>query len=284
MTIGVVDGNNVAIASWAVSRDLRNSKGLPTGIYFQFLRTLRTLIKKESLTQMYVAWDSPFSWRKDYYPEYKANRKDKNKSDDFKEYFNQLDYLKKMCEFVNLKQIQKERYEADDLAAFFSKAAVEGQDTLLISNDKDWHQLVHPKCTQYIPRSQKKLTAEMFTAVTGCDDVEMFQSMKAIMGDDGDNVPGVVGVGEITALKYLKGDLSSGAKYEAISKWMEDPQGYQRSRTLTDLGQKTPDISLTEIQRGFLDEKQFEIFCKEMEYGSILEDVGAWLAPFASLK
>lgn len=274
--IAVIDGNNVAMASFSTARDMCNSKGFPTGLYFNFLRTLKSIIEQESIDAVYVAWDSKESWRREFYPDYKKARREKPKSESFSDYFDQTDYLKQVIARLGFNQILKPRYEADDIAAYYSKYSSILGKVLLVSNDKDWWQLVTPETEVFMPMKKKKLNVNNFELVTGCPDTESFIKMKSIMGDDGDSVPGVPGVAEITTLKYLKNQLTT-SKLEAIENWMKDPEGYLRSRKLVDLVANPPEITPEEItySEGFLADF-FEAFCREMEYHSIMEKLPAW--------
>ena len=105
--------------------------------------------------------------------------------------------------------------------------------------------------------------------------------MKAITGDKGDDVPGCTGVGDVTALKYLRGELTKGKKFEAIEAWKADENGYALAKRLTDLRDIEIPTAALQLTPGKFD--QMEAFRLLSHYGfeSIISQFNHWMEPFA---
>lgn len=250
----LVDGNNLFHAGWHTTQGLRDSRGRPTGAAVTFLTQLagirRTL--KTNLPFL-VAWDRTPEWRTLIYPEYKGNRDRSSGSDnsDFnwaKELL--LEALPKMGVLQISGYIDRDdiRYgiEADDIASIYAHT---GQAHILISSDKDWLQLIgaQPE-TQIYRQIQKTLVAtpEQFHEATGYPTTEIYRKAKALTGESGDNIPGLLGIGPKTALKWLMNEKVSSAVNEKIDEWVSNPEGFNRSYKLFSLDIR--DIPVGSIQ------------------------------------
>lgn len=267
----VVDGMNVFKTALATGRGLRNSDDIATGGTFHGLRTILNAYKNFNFESIVVLWDRAPYWRKNYYPEYKANRKSERTEQEIRDF--EIDYynFRSSISHLGILQLDALTFEADDLAYTVSKI-LDGP-TLLWSNDHDWWQLVSPNCSVYAHRVKQLVGVENFHSQTGFVDPKRYLEAKIIMGDGGDNIPGVSGVGPKKADKYLDGTLS-GTLVEKIDEFLESP-AYERNKLLMDLSmcptdptqkwvvsKEVPDDSkfqkiLTTLQINSLDKKQW---------------------------
>ncbi|MDX5368497.1 MAG: hypothetical protein LPL29_03890 [Alphaproteobacteria bacterium] len=287
MTTIIVDGNNVGIAAAFTHPTLTDPYGRPSGAIYGFLRAVKPMIDRasseaEDNVRVIVAWDSSKSWRREILDTYKESRR-KSKEDEPNEvlesYFEQKPRLIPMLRMLGVGQISAEGYEADDIAGWMPRH-IPGRSYYMVSNDADWLQLVAPERSVWQPTRQRLVTTANFTDVTGCDDAQMFLRMKAIIGDKGDDVPGAVGIGEGFALKYLRGDLKKGKKFDTIKAWEEDENGYARSLKLVDLHSVDIPMETLRIIPGEFDRSAFMDKCIELGFNSILSNLSAWTRPF----
>ena len=247
MRQALADGNNIAKTAYSVKGGLKNSRGTYTGMTLVAIDMIRTYLAASPETQEVVfAWDSSPTWRHDYYPEYKANRKIKRERPGRPE---QEDYdfpaqkrlLQKSLAYFGIPQIEVDLMEADDIAGMWMKTTT--HPITFISNDIDWMQVLqNPLHNIYRTLEKEFVGPDQFEKrAKGCKNADEFIRMYGIQGQSKDNIPGIAGVGPVTALKYLRGELpTKTAKQKetlaAIEAWVADPNGYDRSLTLTKLG------------------------------------------------
>lgn len=189
--------------------------GKETGIVFGFLLQLFTLQKRFHPYRWVFAWDSGHSLRRKIYPQYKGNRAVKSSSEDEwhrQSAFRQFDLLRNEILFqLNLGSwnLYQHGYEADDLLA----CAVEMIDgkKIIVSQDHDLYQLLTAGTSMYNSKTRMLFTEDDFRKQYGISPEE-WGCVKAIAGCPGDNVEGVFHVGEATAVKYLKSELSDKSK------------------------------------------------------------------------
>ncbi len=181
-----------------------NSKGLNTSAIFGFVNTLDEILKKEDPQNIAVCFDaSAKTFRKDIYPEYKANRDET--PEDIKK---SIPYIKNILQGFKIPVLEEKGYEADDLAGSLSKKyAKSGYDIFLMTSDKDYLQLIDNNVSVYKPKTKKKNTqiinVEEFKKKYGLEKPEQYIEVLALAGDSADNIPGIPGIGEKTALKLL---------------------------------------------------------------------------------
>ncbi len=304
MTAIFVVGNNVGISSFFIHPDFTDSSGRPTGAVYGFVRRMRPLLQmigeqRPGRLKATVLWDSGSNWRKEVLPSYKESRAAGREDGKLDGYFEQVQTLRDVLSVIGMHQLVAEGYEADDIAGWLC-ANVSG-DVILVSDDKDWLQLVSDRVHVYQPRGQSiagqneerpsmYVTPENFKEVSKCDDTEEFVKMKAIMGDPGDDVPGASGVGEKTALDFLRGTLKAttaagkpAKKFESVKSWMTDPDGYDRSLKLVDLRDIDIPIEQLRLVDGKLNEDVLFKYFVRLGFASILSKGESWFAPFRNL-
>jgi len=181
-----------------------SSKGLNTSAIFGFTNALYEVIKKESPTHIAVVFDhKDGSFRKQMYPEYKANR---NATPE--DIIASVPYIKQIIEGFNIKMFEVENYEADDTIGTLAKLAEkEGFIVYMMTPDKDFKQLVSDKVFMYKPaRSGKPVEIVDEKSVINQYKIkraEQFIDILALWGDTSDNIPGVPGVGEKKAAQLI---------------------------------------------------------------------------------
>lgn len=184
-------------------------RGDMTGILHGFLTQVLSAMYRFKTNQVVFCWDSKTSKRKELYPSYKANRKidDPEKLKQIlraKKMFRKL--RKDILPGLGFKNIfQQAGYEADDLIASVVRNNV--NQFVIVSSDHDLYQLLNGNISIWNPMHRKMTTYKSFKETYGVFS-NVWMDVKTIAGCDGDNVPGVKGVGEKTCIKYLSGKLS----------------------------------------------------------------------------
>src|SRR5688572_12829391 len=193
-------------AYFAFSQNHRiNSKGQNTSAVFGFTTTLLEVLKKEQPTHIAVVFDTdaPTS-RHEEFSDYKANRQEIPEDLAFA-----IPWVAKMCEAFNIAVLSSDGYEADDIIGTLAKRAEkEGFDTYMMTPDKDYGQLVDEHTFIYKP-ARAGNPAEIMGVKEICarweiERVDQVIDILGLMGDAVDNIPGIRGVGEKTAIKFIK--------------------------------------------------------------------------------
>jgi DNA polymerase I len=190
--------SNVHRAYHAIAR-LSTSAGRPTNAVYGFITMLRKMLREHSPEYLAVAWDGPErTQRHEAYASYKANRAPMQ--DDLAA---QLPAIRQVLEAYRIPILELSGFEADDVIGTLSvKAAREGFDVVIVTADKDMLQLVRPGIRVFHTGRELFLdeagVREFFGVAPG-----QVADVLALMGDSVDNVPGVPGVGQVTAKKWI---------------------------------------------------------------------------------
>ncbi len=223
-----------------------NSKGLNTSAIFGFTNTLDEILKKEEPTHIAVCFDAPAAtFRKEIYPEYKANR-DATPEDIKKS----VPYIKQILEAFKIPIFEQVGFEADDLAGSLAKMySKKDFDVFLMTSDKDYLQLIDKNIKVYKPRTKSKdveiIGVEEFKENFGLQTPEQFIDILALAGDTADNVPGIPGIGEKTALKLLQDYTSIDNIYENIDKLKgKQKEKFEQNKELAYLSKKLVTIKI----------------------------------------
>lgn len=198
--------------------NLSTSDGTPTGGVYGFASIAIELIKKLEPDYVAVAWDKPktnIRKRREIYPDYKAGRKPAPP-----DFYAQIPILKELLDAFGWPFYELDDYEADDILGAFAKQATEkGIETALLTSDLDALQLVGPLTKVYaIKNGLSNIEAfdiPHFEQKYGID-VEQFLDLKSLKGDSSDNLPGVPGIGEKTAVSLLQEFHTLDGIYEHI--------------------------------------------------------------------
>jgi DNA polymerase-1 len=195
-TLYLVDGTSQLFRAYYAISGLTNAEGLPTNAIYGFTTMLRKLLRDEQPSYVGVAFDlGRRVFRHEAYADYKANRPPAPEDLTI-----QVPYAKEICRALGLAILELGGYEADDLiATLAARARGAGFDVVIVASDKDLLQLVGQGVTVWNPSKDVRLDAAGVEAVFGVPP-ERVCDVLALMGDSVDNVPGVPGIGQKTAL------------------------------------------------------------------------------------
>lgn len=231
----VVDGNSIvnrAFYGIMGSKMLQTADGTYTNAVYGFLAILFKELEEINPEYIAVAFDlkAPTARHK-MYDGYKANRKGMPD-----ELAAQMPILKNVLKAMNITIIEKEGYEADDILGTLSvMAEKQGIDVALLTGDRDSFQLATDKVSIYIPRTKNgKTETDIFDRnkvleVYGVEPKQMIE-VKGLQGDTSDNIPGVPGIGEKTALSIVKKYGTIEKLYEMIEAETDNLKGKQREK------------------------------------------------------
>ncbi|MCK5450145.1 MAG: hypothetical protein KAI70_00100, partial [Candidatus Omnitrophica bacterium] len=242
-----IDGNAFCYRAFYAIKELTTSRGVPTNAIYGFINIFHKLIKQEVPDMLVAVFDSPGETdRHKKYEEYKIHRKPM--PDDLVE---QLPWIKKVVQAYNVPIYELKGYEADDIIATLAEQAKENDvDVTIVTSDKDALQLVGDKV--------QVLSSHAFgDKVYGSGDVkekygvgpELMVDLMALTGDTSDNVPGVKGIGKITASKLINQYGSLKGVYENLEtlsssstgkKLSENKEMAELSRELVELNRNVP--------------------------------------------
>ncbi len=216
--LAIIDGKSVFYRGYYAMPDLSTQDGTPTGGVFGFATMALEVIKRLKPDYVAVAWDKPktnIRKRLEIYPEYKAGRKPAPP-----DFYEQIPVLHELLEAFGWPLYELDDYEADDIMGTLAvQAREEGLETLLITSDMDMLQLVNGRVKVFALKKGlsniELYSPESFTAKYGID-VDQFLDLKALKGDSSDNIPGVPGIGEKTALQLLQEYKTLDGVYENL--------------------------------------------------------------------
>ena len=181
---------------------MRNSKGFPTNGLYGLVNMLNKIIREEKPEYMLVAFDKGKTFRHEKYLDYKGGRNET--PDDLKKQFS---VAKKLVPLMGIKCFEIDNYEADDIIGTYSKMALIDPEfeTTIVSSDKDLLQLINEETEVKLLKQKDyiRMNEETFIDTYGIKPIRMID-LKGLMGDASDNIPGVKGIGEKTALKLLQ--------------------------------------------------------------------------------
>jgi DNA polymerase I len=204
-TLMLLDGNSLAFRAFYAlpAENFKTQGGLTTNAVYGFTAMLINLLRDESPTHVAAAFDvSRQTFRSERYPEYKANR-----SSTPDEFHGQIDVTKEVLAALGITVLAEPGFEADDLiATLATQAEKEGYRVLVVTGDRDSLQLVTDDVTVLYPRKGvselTRFTPEAVLEKYGLTPAQ-YPDFAALRGDPSDNLPGIPGVGEKTATKWI---------------------------------------------------------------------------------
>jgi len=268
-----------ALTGGGTNQRWQTSKGEPTAGIFGFARELIRILEQEKPEYMAVAFDTGKTFRHEMFSEYKATRA--KMPEDLRP---QIERIREMVDIFNLPRLEMEGFEADDVLGSVAKiAAGQGLGVKIITGDRDLLQLVNERTAVYLAGDNK-------TYVTDQDVVnsklgvlpKQVIDYKAIVGDKSDNIPGVPGVGEKTALKYLEkyGTLDEIYAHldEVENRWRTKLEAGKDSAYISkDLATIRTDLpvnlDLEHARADQFDSAALEEFFKELEFRTLIKKV-----------
>ncbi|MEJ2286945.1 MAG: 5'-3' exonuclease H3TH domain-containing protein, partial [Desulfobacterales bacterium] len=211
-TIYLIDGTAYIYRAYHAIRSLTNSRGLPTNAVFGFTRMLIKLMEDRSPEYVGMFFDAKGpTFRHERYKEYKANRPPMPE-----DMAMQIPYIKKVTEAFNLPIFELQGYEADDLIGTLArKAEKEGLNVVMVTGDKDFMQLVTDKAAIWDPMKENTIDQKSIRENFGIEPHQMID-VQGLSGDTADNIPGVPGIGQKTALDLVKTYNSMPELYENL--------------------------------------------------------------------
>ncbi|MGI2326367.1 DNA polymerase I [Planococcus sp. YIM B11945] len=276
----LLDGNSLAYRAFFALPLLTNEQGVHTNAVYGFTMMLQKILEEEQPTHMMVAFDAgKTTFRHATFSEYKGGRQKTPP-----ELSEQFPYLRKLIEAYQIKSYELPNYEADDIIGTLSlEAEKSGDEVIVISGDKDLTQLASPSTTVYITRKGitdiEKYTVEHIREKYGLAP-EQIIDMKGLMGDASDNIPGVPGVGEKTALKLLAAYGTVEGVYAAI----DEQKGKMKeklaanedlayiSKKLATIERQAPiEVSIDELTYSGPDNEELIKIWNELAFKSLLE-------------
>jgi DNA polymerase-1 len=280
----LIDGNSIAYRAFFALPLLNNDKGVHTNAVYGFTMMLQRILEDEKPTHLLVAFDAgKTTFRHKTFSEYKGGRQKTPP-----ELSEQFPYIRELLDAYGISRYELENYEADDIIGTLSlQAEKDGYEVKVISGDKDLTQLSSDTVTVSITRKGitdiEEYTPAHIEEKYGIT-ADRIIDMKGLMGDSSDNIPGVPGVGEKTALKLLKefGTLEellnsiekvSGKKLK--EKLEEFKEQALMSKELATITREAPvEIKIDDVEyEGYEKEKVVGIF-KELGFNSLLEKLG----------
>ncbi|MCZ2121490.1 MAG: DNA polymerase I [Anaerolineales bacterium] len=286
-TLYLIDGHALAYrmyfaltAGGGGSSRWQTSTGQPTAGVYGFARELIRVLDQEKPEYLAVAFDVGKTFRDQIFPEYKGTRE--KMPDDLRP---QIERIREMVDAFNIPRLEMEGYEADDVLGSIAKAAAEqGLGVKIITGDRDLLQLVNERTAVYLAGdNQTYITDQDVIKKLGVRPNQVVD-YKAIVGDTSDNIPGIKGVGEKTAIALLEKFNTLDAIYENLDqvenrwrgKFETNKEAAYMSRDLArievNLNIKL-DLEHAEVKA--FEPSRLEAFFQEMEFKTLLAKIPA---------
>jgi len=277
----LIDGNSLLYRAFFALPLLHTRDGIYTNGVYGFLTMINRVLAEQQPTHVLVAFDKErASFRNEVYADYKANR---SAAPD--ELSGQFALLREVLEALNLDYIELQGYEADDIIGTLSRMAEESDiDTIILTGDRDSLQLVSDKVTVLL--TKKGITEmEIYDPAKVKErwgvEPEQLVEVKGLMGDSSDNIPGVPGVGEKTAIKLIREFGSLENLYDHLEsvpgkKVVESLSQHREQAFMSrELGRIVRDIDmecdLADYRRKDPDLKTVRELFRKLEFNSLLQ-------------
>ena len=236
----LIDGSSLIFRAFFALPNLTNADGVMTNGVYGFLTMYFRAVEEYKPDYILVAFDKKTkTFRHKEFEDYKANR---DKAPNELNY--QFGILKDILDSLNVKYLDIDGFEADDIVGTYSKIAKdEGLETVIITGDKDYFQLVNDDVIVYLTRKgisqMEEITEEKIKEDYGLSPKQLID-VKGLMGDKSDNIPGVDGIGEKTAIKYIKKYGSMEDLYENLDdiRGKKTKENLENSRQIAFLSKK----------------------------------------------
>lgn len=280
----LIDGNSIAYRAFFALPLLNNDKGIHTNAVYGFTMMLMKILEDEKPTHIMVAFDAgKTTFRHKTYSEYKGGRQKTPP-----ELSEQFPFIRELLDAYGIARYELENYEADDIIGTLSlKAEHDGFEVKVISGDKDLTQLSSEKTTVAITRKGitdiEEYTPEHIKEKYGLTP-EQIIDMKGLMGDASDNIPGIPGVGEKTAIKLLKefqtvDHLIASVEQVTGNKLREKIEEFKdqalMSKELATILRSAPvEVQLEQFEYEDFDKEKVVKLFKELGFNSLLDKLG----------
>ena len=280
----LVDGNNLLFRSFYATAYkgviMRNSKGFPTNALYGFINMMHKTIEEEKPEYILVAFDRGKTFRHDKYEEYKAGRAAMPEDLGL-----QFPKAKEVLDAMGIKHFDINNYEADDIIGTLARIVDEEDQFIatIVSSDKDLLQLISDEVTVKLLKTSGYIMMDKneFKATYKTDPIRMID-LKALMGDASDNIPGVKGIGEKTAITLIEKYGSLDGVYEHLDeispklreKLMNDKDNAYMSYDIATIYKKVPlDFTLEDCKYKGFDSTKFKSILEELEFNSLIRKI-----------
>ena len=280
----LIDGNNLLFRSYYATAYngnlMKNSKGFPTNALYGFINMINKIINEENPEYVMIAFDKGHNFRQDMYDNYKDGRIETPQ--DLKI---QFPVAKEICTLMGIKYIECDNYEADDIIGTFARMADEDKNynATIISSDKDLLQLISDEVNVKLLKQKDYIMMDekTFMEYYKVPPIRMID-LKALMGDASDNIPGVKGIGEKTAISLLEKYGTLDGVYEHIDeisgktkeKLLNDKDNAYFSFKLATIFKSIPfEYTFESIKYNGIDREKLIEKYKELEFNSFLKNI-----------
>ena len=285
--IYLIDGSGYMFRAYygTMRQRLSNSKGVPTGGTLAFARMLLKVIRERAPEYVAIAFDRPEpTFRHEIYPAYKGNRD--AAPEDLVE---QIPYMHRVVDVLRIPLLVQVGAEADDIiGTLAARAEAEDFEVVLVTADKDFAQLVSENVRIWDPMKDEEMGPAEIEAKWGVPP-EKFVDIQALMGDSTDNIPGVPGIGEKTAVALVQ---QFGGLEEVLASTEEIKRPKQRENIEENVDMARLSRELCTIKRDLALEGDLEscrlggadieagrkLFVEELEFKNIIEQLPGYSA------
>lgn len=268
----LVDGSSYLHRAYHAIGRLSNSKGFPTNVVLGFTKMLLKLLQEKHPRYIAIVFDAKGpTFRHEIYEEYKANRPPMPE-----DLAVQIPLVKKVIEALNIKMLEVEGYEADDIIGTLARKCQEqGHEVIMVTGDKDFRQLISPMAIMWDTMKDKVTGFQSLKTEYGLDPSQFIDVM-GLSGDSSDNIPGVPGIGEKTAIKLIKEfgslekvlesiDLIKGRKLKENLR--ENVESALLSKKLVTINQDVPlEVDIKGLAIGEPDRQKLSELFRELEF------------------
>lgn len=279
----LIDGNSYCYRAFYAIKELRNSKGKPTNAVYGFVLMLKKLLEKEKPAYLAVAFDlkGP-TFRHEQFEDYKAHRKPM--PDDL---VSQMGLIKEVVSAYNIPIFEKQGFEADDILATIAKrVSQQNIEVCIVTGDKDMLQVVDKNIKIYSTHKDNlvydnEAVKERFSGLGP----ESITDFIALAGDTADNIPGVRGIGEKTAIELIKEFGSLDDIYKNIDKIKSEPRrkmlseqenSARMSRELAEVDLNVPiEIDTVDMRVKNPDSEKLLSIFKELEFKNFAKEISS---------
>jgi len=271
-TVYFVDGSSYVHRAYHAIPGLANSRGFPTNAILGFTKMVLKLLEDKKPDYFAIVFDAKGpTFRHQIYEAYKANRP--SMPDDMAV---QLPPLKRIATALGIKIFEMEGYEADDIIGTWARICeAEGHQVVMVTGDKDFRQLVTPDTSMWDTMKDQVTDYESLKTAYGFEP-EKFIDVMGLSGDTSDNIPGVPGVGEKTAVRLIQEFGSFDAVFERVDeipqkKLKENLKSYRDeaflSRQLVTIDRFVPvGQDVAQLRMGEMSEDELADLFRELEF------------------
>lgn len=255
----IIDGNSLMHRAFYALPPLTNRDGLHTNVIYGFVNMINKLIEAYKPKYMAIAFDRKEpTFRHKEYAEYKAKRL--KMSEDMAE---QIPYLKNVIDAMNIKRLELEGYEADDIIGTLSKISDnENIKTLIVTGDRDAFQLitdnVHVLMTKKGISEMEEYDRDKLLEKYSITPEQVID-LKGLMGDASDNIPGIPGVGEKTALELLK-------QFGTVENMLENTENIKKNKVRENVENNKDMALLSKKLATIITDAPIDVHIEDCEY------------------